>query len=109
MGKVNSRLLQKVLSAVQREERKLRSKKNQAFVVQKKKNTDVIYLYRNQTLVFEYDSLSKIELMQWRRIRDAPPKKAKVTLSNKIITTVSWNCKGTIVNAHHFARLLHKL
>lgn len=49
----------------------------------------------NETMVLYYQSLSKRELIEWRKPGKTPPSKPKVILSNKkVMATVFWNCEG---------------
>jgi len=71
----------------------------------------------DETMVLYYDSLSKRKSMEWRKPDEAPPRKAKITQSAKIVAF--WDCRGillidfkernTTVNAAYYASLLHKL
>jgi hypothetical protein len=72
-------------------------------------------------MVLYYDPISRKKSVEWRKSGEAPPRKAKVTQSTKIMATIFWDCRGILlidfkirnttvrVDAAFYASLLLKL
>lgn len=120
MNKVSARWVPKLLSSLQRSERKQCSQEVMAAYKRYGKSYLESIVTGDETMVLYYDPLSKRESMEWRRLGEKPPRKAKVTQSTKkIMATVFWDCQGilmidikernTTVKGTYYATLIEQL
>ena len=120
MKKVSARWVPRLLSSIQKEHRLTCCQKILELCRGNQKQVLESIITGDETMVLYYDPLSKRESMEWRKPGEAPPRKAKVTLSaKKIMATIFWDCRGillidfkernTTVNGAYYASLLLKL
>src|SRR5215469_1542251 len=98
MKKVSARWVPKLLSSIQKEHRSTCCQKILELCRGNQKQVLESIVTGDETMVLYYDPSSKRESMEWRKLGEAPPRKAKVTKSTKkIMATIFWDCRGILL------------